>query len=188
MESKDIFAEVPTLQTKRLILREMTLDDAQAVFGCCSDPEVFKFTGGKAHRTIEDSKAFLKEIGEKYKRGESIVWGIFHRDDRKLIGDCAFINWSTRQGRAELDYLLSREYWNQGLTTEVVKEVIQFGFEKMGLNRIQAICEIANVASSRVMEKAGMQFEGVLRNYIQHDGKPLDMKMYSIIKSEWAGE
>jgi len=187
MESKDIFAEVPTLQTKRLILREMTLDDAQAVFGCCSDPEVFKFTGGKAHRRIEDSKAFLKEIFAKYKAQEIIAWGIFHKEDSKLIGNCGFIKWDASQAKAELDYLLSKEYWNQGLMTEAVKRVIGFGFEEMQLNRIQAICEVANIASARVMEKAGMQFEGVLRNYIQHDGKPLDMKMYSIIRKEWIG-
>ena len=70
--------------------------------------------------------------------------------------------------------------------TEAVKEVIRFGVEEMQLNRIQAICEVANIASARVMEKAGMQFEGVLRNYIQHNGRPLDMKMFSIIRNEWS--
>lgn len=183
MKPDEVFAKLPTLQTERLILRKITLDDAEDVFGYCSDPEVFKFVGGKVHKTIKDSKEFLEEIFEKYGRREIVIWGLFHKEHSKLIGDCGFIKWDPPQARVELDYLLSREYWNQGLMTEAVKEVIRFGFEKMRLNRIQAICEVANVASARVMEKAGMQFEGVLRNYIQHDGRPLDMKMYSIIRS-----
>lgn len=185
MEAEGIFINLPTLETKRLILRKMTLDDAEDVFECCSDLEVFKFVGGKAHRTIEDTRRFLKDVFEKYERKEIVVWGLFHKEHSKLIGDCGFIKWDASQARAELDYLLSKEYWNQGLMTEAVKEVIRFGFEKMQLNRIQAICELDNIASARVMEKVGMQFEGVLRNYIQHEGKPLDMKMYSIIRKEW---
>ncbi len=187
MKVEDVFADLPELETERLLLRKMSLDDTGDVFKFSKDPEVFKFVGRKAHQTIEDSKEFLKEIFEKYKSQEIIVWGLFYKERNKLIGDYGFINWHKQQARAELDYLLSREYWNQGLMTEAVKEVIRFGFEKMQLNRIQAMCEIANAASARVMEKAGMQFEGVLRNYIQHEGKPLDMKMYSIIGSEWAG-
>ncbi|MHC4192802.1 MAG: GNAT family N-acetyltransferase [Planctomycetota bacterium] len=184
MEAEDIFADLPTLQAKRLTLRKMTLGDAEDVFKYSSDPEVFKFVGGKVHKAVRDSEGFLKEICEKYERRETIVWGIVCKERGKLIGDCGFIKWDASQARAELDYLLSREYWNQGLMTEAIVEVIRFGFEKMQLSRIQGICEIANVASARVMEKAGMRFEGVLRSYIQHNGKALDMKMYSIIGNE----
>ena len=188
METAGIFADLPTLQTKRLILHRMTLDDAGDVFKYSSDPEVFKFVGGKVHKTIKDSEEFLKEICEKYESREVIVWGMVHKEHGKLIGDCGFIKWDASQARAELDYLLSREYWDHGLMTEAVKEVIRFGFGNMQLNRLQGICEVANMASARVMEKAGMRFEGVLRSYIQHDGKPLDMKMFSIIRKEWTAK
>jgi ribosomal-protein-alanine N-acetyltransferase len=184
--AEDVFINLPTLHTKRLILRKMSLDDAEDVFNYSKEPEVFKFVGGKVHQTVKDSEQFLKEISEKYRRREIIVWGIFYKEHSKLIGHCGFIKWDIEQARAEIDYLLSKEYWGQGLMTEAVKEVICFGFEKMQLNRIQGICEVANTASARVMEKAGMQFEGVLRSYIQHDGRPLDMKMCSIIRNEWS--
>ncbi len=185
MKTEEIFADLPKFETERPLLRKMSLDDMGDVFEFSKEPEVFKFVSGKVHQTIKNSRKFLKEIFAKYKAQEIITWGIFHKKDNKLIGDCCFIKWDTQQKRAELDYLLSREYWNQGLTTEVVKEIISFGFEEMQLNRIQAICEVANIASSRVMEKAGMQYEGILRDYIQHDGKPLDMKIYSFIRKEW---
>jgi ribosomal-protein-alanine N-acetyltransferase len=185
MRPEDIFTDLPSLQTERLILRKMTSDDAEEAFEYSSDPEVFEFVGGEVHRTIRDSEEFLKEISEKYERQETVVWGIVYKERCKLIGDCGFIKWDASQARAELDYLLSREYWNQGLMTEAIMEVIRFGFERMQLSRIQEMCEIANVASARVMEKAGMRFEGVLRSYIQHDGKSLDMKMYSIIRNDW---
>jgi ribosomal-protein-alanine N-acetyltransferase len=184
MKAEDVFTDLPELETRRLLLRKMSLDDAEDVFKFSKDPEVFRYVGGKVHQKIEDSRKFLNEISEKYEAREIIKWGIFHKKDRKLIGDCGFIKLEIKQFRAEVDYLLSREYWNQGLTTEAVKEIIRFGFEQMRLNRIQAICEVANTASARVMEKAGMQYEGTLREYIQYEGKPLDMKMYSILRNK----
>jgi len=69
---------------------------------------------------------------------------------------------------------------------EAVCVVIRFGFEGLGLNRIQARCKVVNVGSARVMEKAGMAFEGVLREYSFSKGEYLDLKMYSILRREWA--
>ena len=184
MVAENIFTNLPSLQTERLILRKITLDDTEDMYAFCRDVQVFEFLGGRPHANIEETKNFIKAISEKYERKEAIFWGLFHKKQSRLIGDCGFIHWRREQKRGELDYLLSREYWNRGLMTEAAIEIIRFGFERMELDRIEAICELANVTSARVMEKAGMQFEGVLRNYIQHDGKPLDMKMYSIIRKD----
>ena len=186
MKIEDIFTDLPQLETENLTLRKMTLDDAEDIFAFCQDVQVFEFLGGRPHAHLEETRNFIKTITEKYERKEGIFWGLFHKKHGKLIGDCGFIYWRRDQKRAELDYLLSRKYWNQALMTEAVKEIIRFGFENMDLDRIEAICEPANIASARVMEKAGMQFEGVLRNYIQHGGKPLDMKMHSIIRKDWS--
>jgi len=185
MVLEDIFCDLPRLETKRLILRRMTLADAEDVFDYCKDPEVFRYVGGKAHKTMADSENFIRDIEQKYSKKEILPWGLVYKKDNKLIGDCVFLLWPNQPKRAECDYLLSKNYWNQGFMTEAVKELIRLGFEKLMFDRIQAMCEVANAASARVMEKAGMQFEGVLRNYIQHQGKPLDMKMYSIIRQEW---
>jgi ribosomal-protein-alanine N-acetyltransferase len=80
---------------------------------------------------------------------------------------------------------LARRLWNQGLMTEAVREIVRFGFERMNLNRIEARCKIANVGSARVMEKVGLSFEGVLREHQYAKGVFEDLKLYSILRSEW---
>jgi [ribosomal protein S5]-alanine N-acetyltransferase len=73
------------------------------------------------------------------------------------------VNYAPEHARAELGYVLSREHWGKGLMPEAVRAVIRFGFGRMELNRIQARCVAENTASARVMEKAGMTYEGTLR-------------------------
>jgi len=105
--------------------------------------------------------------------------------DAKMIGTCSFGSWERDHRRAEIGYVLNRRYWGQGYMTEVVRAIIAFGFRELGLNRIQARCEVPNIGSARVMEKAGMSFEGVLRQQLFEKGSYRDMKMYSILRSEW---
>jgi [ribosomal protein S5]-alanine N-acetyltransferase len=88
--------------------------------------------------------------------------------------------------RAELGYVLAQEYWGTGLMPEAVRRVIRFCFERMDLNRVEARCLAENVASARVMEKAGMSYEGTLRKREYIKGAYRDMKMYSILRSEYA--
>jgi ribosomal-protein-alanine N-acetyltransferase len=85
--------------------------------------------------------------------------------------------------RAELGYALARDYWGQGLMTEATKAAIAFGFHVMHLQRIQAICDVNNVSSARVLEKAEMQFEGILHNYLFYKERSWDVKMYAITRS-----
>jgi ribosomal-protein-alanine N-acetyltransferase len=90
-----------------------------------------------------------------------------------------------KHSRAEIGYVIGRKYWGEGLMTEAVKEVIRFGFERMNLNRIQATCFPENIGSYRVMEKAGMKFEGTLREQMFIKGRFQDLKLYSILRKEY---
>lgn len=184
MEIEDIFTNLPTLETNRLILRKLTLDDAEDMFEYASDPEVPKYTTWSVHKSITDTKNFLEVIIEEYHNHEVSPWGIIHKADQKLIGACGFVNWLIDDDRAEIGYVLSRKYWRQGYMTEAISAVIDFGFRTMQLNRIEARCRIQNLASAKVMEKLGMKFEGILRQQMFCKGKYHDMKMYSILKGE----
>lgn len=84
-----------------------------------------------------------------------------------------------------MGYVISKDYWGKGLTTEVAKRLVKFGFEKMGLVRVQARCDVENIGSARVMEKSGMTFEGIIRKGIFVKGKHRDLKIYSILKEEF---
>ena len=184
-EIRRILKNLPTLETERLILRKMTPADAKAVFAYASDPEVTRYVIWDTHRTIEDSESFLRSTVERYENAEAADWGIVRKANGRFIGGCGIVEWDLDHARAEMGYVLSREYWGQGLISEAVRAMISFGFERMVLNRIEARCMVENVASARVMEKAEMTYEGTLRKREFIKGAYRDIKLYAILKSEY---
>ncbi|MEG4217409.1 GNAT family protein [Microcoleus sp. Pol14C6] len=185
MNLLDILAHLPTIETERLLLRKITLNDASDMFEYACNPEVSKYTMWSTHTSLEDTKYFLKSITKMYKRRELVDWGIVHKADKKFIGTCGFVEWSMTHSRAEIGYALSRNYWGEGYMSEAVNAVIEFGFREMLLNRILARCEVSNIASARVMEKVGMQLEGILRQHLFVKDRYWDLKLYSILREEF---
>ena len=181
-----IFRALPTLETERLVLRALTAGDAEAVFAYSWDPEVARYTGWEPAASIEDAQAFIDSVLRQYHAGQPAGWGVVHRADQRLIGTCGFSAYSPISGSGFLSYALARQYWGEGLTTEAVLEVLDFGFTVMGLHRVQATCIVDNVGSWRVMEKAGMRYEGVLKGLAVKHGQRWDMKVYSVLRGEWA--
>ena len=142
----------------------MRLDDAEAMFAYASDPEVARYVLWDTHRSIEDSESFLSFAMEGYERGDFGDWGVVLKDSGAFVGTCGMDGgYAPEHARAEIGYVLSREHWGKGLMPEAVRAVIRFGFGRMRLNRIEARCIAENTASARVMEKAGMTYEGTLR-------------------------
>ena len=183
MEVKAVFGDLPALRTDRLLLRRLEASDVEDLFAYASDPEIAEHTSWPAHETIEDSREFLSYVLEQYQKGEVAPWGVVYKG--KLVGTCGFLDWYLHSSWAEIGYALSSKYWRRGLMTEAVRAVISFGFRTMKLNRIQGRCEVENTASIRVMEKAGMKLEGVLREHEYGEGRYLDICMYSILRREW---
>lgn len=181
MKTADIFGHLPILETERTLLREIRENDAEDMFHYCSNPEVSRYTTWGAHQSIEDTQAFISLILQKYANKNIASWGVVDRFTGKLIGTCGYVFWDAKNSKAEVAYALSREYWNKGYMSEVVNRVIQFGFEEMGLVRIEARCHPDNIGSSKVMEKTGMRLEGILRKHILVKDEYIDVKMYSII-------
>src|SRR5687768_4299093 len=182
---EDIFGDLPTLETERLLLRKMRLDDADDLFEYAADPEVSTYTTWGPHHSIHDSREFLTRIVGLYRNSELSEWGVEHKADAKFIGTCGFVDWSPYHSRAEIGYAMSRKYWGQGLMTEAAVAVIAFGFRNMQLNRVEARCRIDNIGSARVMEKSGMTYEGILREHMYAKGRYDDLKIYSILRRDW---
>jgi ribosomal-protein-alanine N-acetyltransferase len=185
-EERRVFSNLPELETERLLLRKMRLDDAEAMFAYASDPEVTRYVPWDTHRSMEDSESFLGFATEGYERGDFGGWGVVLKDDGVFIGTCGIdVGYAPEHARAELGYVLSREHWGKGLMPEAVRAVIRFSFGRMGLNRVEARCIAENTASARVMEKAGMTYEGTLREREFIKGAYRDMKLYSILRREY---
>lgn len=185
MKVEKIYGNLPFLETERLILRKVTLEDIEDMYLYCSNEEVSKYVTWNTHATISDTKDFVELIMNKYENKQISPWGIEYKENGKFIGTVDFVWWKPNHKTAEIGYVLSKDYWGKGLMTEVVKEIIKFGFEEMDLVRIQARCLVENIGSARVMEKTGMSFEGVIRKGIFAKGKHHDLKMYSILKEEF---
>lgn len=171
------------IETERLILRPLTMADLDDIWAYASDPEVTRFTIFDYHTNRRVTEAWLRSAVDS-SVGESFLFGMEHRKEKKVIGSCAIRAWDRDHSRAEMGWALTRAYWNQGYATEAVRALIGFGFEYLKLNRLQALCIPAHSASRRVMEKAGMKLEGILRQAEFFKNAYQDLALYSILRKE----
>ena len=186
LNPQELFKELPVLETERLKLRRIMTRDANDIFEYASDMQVSRFVTWEAHRSIADSLHFVRYLINTYSRGEPAPWGIIYKENQKLIGTGGYHWWHYDSARAEVGYAISARYWNMGIMTEALKEILEFGFEKMLLNRIEARCYVNNKSSERILMKCGFQFEGIMRESLFAKGEFQDLKLYSILKSDFS--
>lgn len=178
------FELMPNLQTPRLLMRKMTMRDADDVFRYSSDPEVARHVLWDAHRSVSESRAYLRFMLRKYRQGSPSSWGIVLRESGRLIGTIGYMWYQQENRSVEIGYSLARPYWSQGLMTEAVKAVIEHSFNQLPIHRIEAQHEVDNPASGIVMKKAGMHCEGTLRGRLYNKGKFVDVVLYSILNDD----
>ena len=153
-----------TLTTERLVLRPPKVADAPAIYdGYARDPDVARYVIWTPHASIAETDEFLQHFVASAERDDSYPWVMTLRRERSVIGA---MHLRVHRPWAEFGFNIARAYWNRGFGTESVQAVIEFGLGLPGIERIQAICHVENEASRRVMEKAGMRLEGVLRRYL----------------------
>ena len=175
---------MPTLETPRLILRRMTMKDAKDIFEYSRDEEVACHVLWSAQRDIGEAKDYCRYMLRRYRADEPSSWGIIDRQTRHLVGTIGYMDYSMDNASVEIGYSLARWLWTGGYMTEALARVIDYTFESMDINRIEAQHELDNPASGRVMEKCGMRKEGVLRQRLYNKGKFVDVALYAILKSD----
>jgi ribosomal-protein-alanine N-acetyltransferase len=186
MDIEKIYLESPTFETERLFLRRINEDDVRDYFDFASDQLVTTYTIWDSHKSLDDSKKYIEDLIRKYDSKEAYHWGIIDKAINKFIGRTGFINWDAAHQRTEIGFGISSPYWNKGMITEATKQIIEYGFANLGLNRIEGRCNYNNIGSGRAMEKLGMKFEGILREQLIIKGKFVDQRMYSILKSDYS--
>ncbi len=130
--------EFPEIETKRLLLREVTPDDANDMFAYLSDENVVKHMGLDPFETLEDAIDEVNWYQSIYKEGTGIRWGITLKDSGKVIGSCGFLNRITKHHRTEIGYELSKNFWGTGIAGETLEAVVKYGFRHFQLERIEA--------------------------------------------------
>lgn len=154
------------LETDRLRLRVPTLEDAPEIFlQYAQDPEVTKYLTWRPHQSIETALEFARHQTEEWQNQEGAVfpWVITLKDDDCLLG---MIRLHLEGHRADLGYVLARRHWNRGFATEAVRLLVDWSLAQTDIFRVWAVCDAENAASARVLEKAGMTREGLLRRWL----------------------
>lgn len=184
----DNYTYMPTLETPRLRLRKLLMRDAADIYHYSRDTEVARHVLWDAHRSITDSRGYLRYMLRRYRNHEPASWGIEWKDTGEIIGTIGFMWIQSDNNAAEVGYSLNRDFWNNGIMTEALRAVIAHGFGSMNLNRIEAQHETTNPASGAVMRKCGMLREGTLRQRLYNKGKYVDVELYSILRKDYRGK
>lgn len=174
----------PTLETERLVLREINKKDANAIYSTFSHDDVIRYYGQEKLTSIEEAENIINIFATTYSGKRGIRWGIERKDNQELIGTIGFHAWLSNHKRAEIGYEIHPEHWRNGYTHEALLKIISYGFVEMDLARIGAIVFTENEASNRLLTKVGFQNEGLLKNYMYQNGKPYDTYIYSFLNGE----
>lgn len=173
----------PILETERLILRELTKEDAEGVFACFSNDNVTRYYGQEKLDNIEQAEKFIDFFSKNYNEKRGIRWGIERKGTKGIIGTIGFNAWFPKHKRAEIGYEIHPMHWRKGYTSEAVSKVLSYGFDAMDLTRIGAVVFIDNDASNKLLTKIGFQKEGVLKKYMYQNGVANDTYVYSLLKN-----
>jgi [ribosomal protein S5]-alanine N-acetyltransferase len=175
----------PVLETKRLVLRKVTKEDANSILNYLSDEEVMKYYGLEPFTSINDALDEISWYQSIQNNKTGIRWGITLKEQGVVIGSCGFHNIISQHSRTEIGFEMSKEQWGKGIAAEAVEAIISYGFEQMNFQRIEALIEPDNLPSQKLVEKLGFIREGLLRNYEFTCGKFDDLYMYSLLKQDF---
>jgi ribosomal-protein-alanine N-acetyltransferase len=175
---------IPTLETIRLSLRPLTINDFANFYEYAQDPAVSGPGMWLPYPSEAEAQKDFERILSAYTRN-LMWWALEDHGTGKMIGRCQLSDYDPEDAHAELSYALHRNFWGQGLMSEAARAVLGYGFEFLKLNRVGAQVFVDNQGSIRMLEKLGMVMEGCLRHYRQVRGKPEDVFVYSLLRAEW---
>ncbi len=180
-----VFSHLPELTTERLTLRKLLVADYEDMYEYASRRDVTRYLTWDPHPDRDYTREYLEYLGGRYASGMFYDWAVIYEPDRKMIGTCGFTSFRPADDCAEVGYVLNPDYWGRGIAVEALTRVLAFGFEELGLHRIEAKYICGNDRSRRVMEKVGMTYEGIRREGMLIKGEHVNVGICSILKQEW---
>jgi RimJ/RimL family protein N-acetyltransferase len=177
------------LESPRVTLRPQRESDAQAFFPYTSDPDLTVYVSWAAHKTVDETREWLKQGAAVVEAGTDMIWTIEHEGAPVGCVGLHGIRWgvrAVRYDRAELGYWIAKPFWGKGLMTEAATLATRWAFETLGLHKVNVMCFEDNGRSKRVIEKVGFRFLCRLEEDIWRDGKWFAHLRYELLSSEWA--
>ena len=177
----------PKIETNRLILRRFERNDAQSVFeNWLSDERVTDNRINAAHKQISETVERVIKIVNDYHRIDFCYWAIEMKSSGDLIGEIDLYNFDFATENCEVSYSLGYKWWNKGYGTEALKAIVDFAFIQMNVHKISAAHNIDNPASGRIMQKAGMEQEGLIKHMIRNSKNQYkDCAVYGILQEDY---
>jgi RimJ/RimL family protein N-acetyltransferase len=180
--------EVPTLTRGLINLRKPELKDTQAVYDGCQDPLIPRFTAISANYSMAHALDYVQRVDASLRtqRELPLVIEYGNGDDRKFAGTISFHSISVKNSVGEIGYWMSESMRGKSIATTAVRMLTDYGFATIGFKRVEAMVDIENIASTKLLASAGYQREGLLRKKISRDdGRQVDMYLFAAIPEEW---
>jgi RimJ/RimL family protein N-acetyltransferase len=173
------------LDTGNLRLRPSNQNDVQGMFAMLSDPESMKYWCDKPIENLDAAVEVLNKDLESDAQGQSMCWAVTFPGEDRMIGKCILFRFDQANHRAEIGYILNREYWRQGLMQQALEAVIDFAFDTLKLHRIEADVDTENTGSIAILEKLGFKREGLFRERWFVYDEWQDSLMLGLLKQDW---
>jgi ribosomal-protein-alanine N-acetyltransferase len=169
------------LQTPRLTLRPMTMEDAEQLHGIMSDAEVMAFWDVSEIEDIDLTTAILKSQIAQMKAKKSTYWAMEQTSDGAFVGCCDLSEIDRWHHRAEVGFIIAKRYWGDGYAQEAMSAVLDHAAQAMKLRRLTARTHLGNIRSVRLLEKLGFRHEGLLRGYVDREGERRDCLLFGLL-------
>ena len=178
------FADL-TLRTARLDLRPLTPADAAGLFALKSDPVVQRYGSHPAWTDPQLAVDYIERDRRSMAEGQHAQFAIARREDGAMLGTCTLYALDAQCRRADVGYALLPSAWGHGFANEAVTALLDWGFEHLDLNRVEADIDPRNTPSARALERLGFTREGLLRERWIVGGEKCDSLMYGLLAREW---
>lgn len=171
---------------KNIFLRPLIKDDAKDLSRLANDRSIAKFTRVPCPYRLSHADDFIKKSKEHIKNKQKFNFGIFLKETNQLIGTVGFVEIDKRENCGEIGYWIGKPFRNKGYTTEAARLIVDFGFDKLNLHRIEIVHSTKNKASEKIIkDKLHAKFEGTLRKRFSSFNEWHDQKIYSILRQEY---
>ncbi|MFF2158620.1 GNAT family N-acetyltransferase [Paenibacillus chitinolyticus] len=188
MNVQTVFAQLPVLESSRLVLKKIEEDNLDEVFGIYDNEEVFRHCGIIPKHNKETVRSMIGHFERDFGKKSRIKWGIFRKEDGRLTGIAEASDFNQKVDMVTIGYFLAEDCWGMGIATEAVRLLTAYLFTEAEVNRIQAQVMPANDASKKVLIKNGFRKEGTLRQAALWAGKGIvDLEIYAILKEDYDG-
>ncbi|MEP1448299.1 MAG: GNAT family N-acetyltransferase [Paraglaciecola sp.] len=177
----------PIIETQRLLLNKLTVEDRDTIFAIFSDPKTVEHYDVERFKSVEEADQLMAYFDARFASNTGIRWAIRDKSSGKCIGTCGYTNWNEFDHSAVVGYELSKEYWGKGFATEAVASILDFIFADnfhFYVHRVEALILPTNKPSQQLVKRLGFHFEGKLRGKCYWNNDFHDMDMFGILRHE----